>query len=97
MLEHYRDGTVQKPEVCAFNMDLPRLLPDGRAAAGGADLPWQRVINARGEISPRSWDGGHAVQRALLEDEGIDFDLAGRVDLRRFRWHPAERRARCGS
>lgn len=29
-LEHYRDGTVDKPEVCAFNFRLPQLLPNGK-------------------------------------------------------------------
>ena len=29
--EHYRDGLVQKPEVCAFNMGLPLLRRDGSA------------------------------------------------------------------
>ena len=28
--EHYKDGTVQKPEVCAFNQGVPCLFPDGR-------------------------------------------------------------------
>jgi len=28
--EHYQDGMVQKPEVCAFNQDLPCQLPDGK-------------------------------------------------------------------
>jgi hypothetical protein len=27
--EHYAEGKVQKPEVCAFNRSLPLLLPDG--------------------------------------------------------------------
>ncbi|MCP4848049.1 MAG: S8 family serine peptidase [Verrucomicrobiaceae bacterium] len=27
--EHYHEGKVQKPEVCAFNQGLPLLLPDG--------------------------------------------------------------------
>ncbi|MEP4076783.1 S8 family serine peptidase [Haloferula sp.] len=27
--EHYQDGEVQKPEVCAFNIDVPCLFPDG--------------------------------------------------------------------
>jgi hypothetical protein len=33
--EHYRDGRVQKPEVCAFNMGLPLLLLDGTVRDGG--------------------------------------------------------------
>jgi methylated-DNA-protein-cysteine methyltransferase-like protein len=54
------------------------------------DVPWQRVINARGEVSPRSAEGAGAEheQRFLLEQEGVVFDLSGRVDLARFRWKP---------
>ncbi|MDY7094453.1 MAG: MGMT family protein [Acidobacteriota bacterium] len=57
----------------------------------GSDVPWQRVINARGEVSPRS-DPGPAEhhQRFLLEEEGVEFNAAGRVDLRRFRWEPED-------
>lgn len=54
-----------------------------------SDVPWWRVINARGEISiPRS---GHArpLQRALLEDDGVVFGETGRVDMSVFGW-PAE-------
>ena len=28
--EHYKDGTIQKPEVCAFNHKVPLLTPDGK-------------------------------------------------------------------
>ncbi len=51
------------------------------------DVPWHRVVNARGEVSPRS--GGTAferVQRTLLEAEGVVFDVRGRVDLDRYGW-----------
>ena len=58
----------------------------------GSDVPWQRVINARGELSPRALPGSEAIQRALLEREGVVFDGRGRVDLRRFRWKPRMRR-----
>ena len=33
--EHYRDGLVQKPEVCAFNMGLPLLQRDGAVRPAG--------------------------------------------------------------
>lgn len=55
----------------------------------GSDVPWWRVINARGEITiPRS---GHArpLQRALLQDEGVRFGPDGRVDLEVFGWPEA--------
>jgi methylated-DNA-protein-cysteine methyltransferase-like protein len=48
-------------------------------------VPWQRVINAAGRCSHR--DGfSAAVQRDLLEREGVRFDRRGKVDLRRCRW-----------
>jgi len=55
----------------------------------GSGVPWHRVINARGEISPRS-EAGWAVgwQRHLLEEEGVAFDARGRIDLARFGWDP---------
>lgn len=46
------------------------------------DVPWHRVINARGEVSPRR--GGspfEELQRVMLEAEGISFDARGRVNL----------------
>jgi methylated-DNA-protein-cysteine methyltransferase-like protein len=49
-------------------------------------LPWHRVINTRGEISPRTWSENHLLQRILLEDEGVEFDASGRVSLARFGW-----------
>ncbi len=58
---------------------------------GGSDIPWHRVINARGEISPRSAGDSHELQRMLLEAEGVEFDLAGRVALKRYRWGGGKR------
>jgi methylated-DNA-protein-cysteine methyltransferase-like protein len=51
-------------------------------------VPWQRVVNARGEVSPRRTPGWDGVQRALLEREGVVFDARGRLDLARLRWRP---------
>jgi methylated-DNA-protein-cysteine methyltransferase related protein len=56
------------------------------ALADDSDVPWWRVINRNGEISIRGIPHGAALQRALLEGEGIVFDAAGRVDWRRFGW-----------
>jgi methylated-DNA-protein-cysteine methyltransferase-like protein len=61
---------------------------------GDAPLPWQRVLNARGEISMRSEPGGDRLQRALLEEEGVEFDASGRVSLARYRWQPRPSRQR---
>lgn len=56
------------------------------AMDGGDAVPWQRVINAQGKISPRADSGSTEQQRLLLAEEGIRFDAQGRVDLRRYRW-----------
>lgn len=57
-------------------------------------VPWQRVVNARGEVSARSLPGFEQVQRQLLEDEGVAFDARGRLDLPRYRWQPRVQAAR---
>jgi methylated-DNA-protein-cysteine methyltransferase-like protein len=51
-----------------------------------SNVPWHRVVNARGEISPRSAGDSHELQRLLLEAEGVEMDLRGRIDLKVFRW-----------
>ncbi|KPJ92644.1 MAG: methyltransferase [Gemmatimonas sp. SG8_17] len=53
-----------------------------------SDVPWHRVINAKGEVSLRSQPGYGLLQRALLEAEGVPFGLTGRVVLERFLWRP---------
>mgnify|MGYP001336583413 CR=1 FL=1 len=57
-------------------------------------VPWQRVVNASGGVSPRG--GFHAEsQRELLEREGVAFDRRGRVNLEQARWRgPSKRRGR---
>jgi methylated-DNA-protein-cysteine methyltransferase-like protein len=50
------------------------------------DVPWQRVINYRGEISIQSRGDGSLRQRRLLQAEGVKFDRRGRVNLGKFRW-----------
>jgi len=51
------------------------------------EVPWQRVVNARGRISLRPGEGPE-VQRLLLSDEGVVVDEDGRIDLGRHTWEP---------
>lgn len=56
-------------------------LPDGM------DIPWHRVVNAKGEVSrAASRNGSDDVQVRRLKAEGIAFDGANRFDLERHRW-----------
>jgi methylated-DNA-protein-cysteine methyltransferase related protein len=56
------------------------------------DVPWQRVINAQGKISIHGDGIGNAMQRTLLEEEGVAFDADGRVDFYIFGWQGLKRR-----
>lgn len=62
------------------------------STAPGSTVPWQRVINAQGRISPRGDGGGSDLQRARLVDEGVFFDKDGVVNWAQVRWAgpPAE-------
>ncbi|GBD31660.1 DNA base-flipping protein [bacterium HR33] len=51
-----------------------------------SDVPWHRVINARGRISLPKGSHSYLLQRSLLEEEGVEFDAQGMVDLSRFGW-----------
>lgn len=56
------------------------------ALSDDQEVPWHRVVNARGEISSRAKAGYEDFQRILLEDEGIAFSQDGQIDLARFLW-----------
>jgi methylated-DNA-protein-cysteine methyltransferase-like protein len=60
----------------------------GEAMHAARDVPWQRVINARGQISLKGSTGRK--QRELLEAEGVVFDERGSVDFTRVGWTPDE-------
>jgi len=56
------------------------------ALPDGTRVPWQRVINHKGEISNRKHGSGAGSQRLRLLAEGIHFNFKGRIDLQRFGW-----------
>lgn len=54
-------------------------------------VPWHRVINAKGEISESPFrQGDDHLQRALLEQEGVQFSPTGKISLREYRWQPQD-------
>ncbi len=53
-----------------------------------ADVPWHRVINAKGEVSKRAHPDYEDYQRLLLEEEGVEIGLQGTVPLKRYQWQP---------
>jgi methylated-DNA-protein-cysteine methyltransferase-like protein len=59
-----------------------RKLPDDSA------VPWHRVVNAGGRISPRGDGMSVTEQELLLADEGVVIDVRGRIRLAVFQWCP---------
>lgn len=55
-----------------------------------SDVPWHRVISAKGQISLPRASGADVTQRLRLEREGVRFDGKGRIDLRVFGWVPRQ-------
>jgi methylated-DNA-protein-cysteine methyltransferase-like protein len=60
------------------------------ALPAASRVPWQRVVNARGELPQRA-SGGEVPQRKILEREGVRFDERGRIDLARYGWRERRR------
>jgi methylated-DNA-protein-cysteine methyltransferase-like protein len=53
-------------------------------SAAPEGLPWHRVVNAKGKLSPEAATGG--VQREMLEREGVPFRKDGTIDLKSCLW-----------
>lgn len=74
-------------------------VPRGARAVGwalaalpiGSDVPWQRVVSARGEVSERADLVGTDIQIDFLTAEGVRFDPASPrriLAFRRLLWEP---------
>jgi methylated-DNA-protein-cysteine methyltransferase-like protein len=101
MVQQIPHGKVATYGQIAKLIPIPSGLDEKRYAAfaarwvGGAmaacpeNVPWHRVINAKGEISLRPGQG-QEIQRQLLESEGVIFNQSGRIDLKTFQWQGPE-------
>lgn len=53
-------------------------------------IPCHRVVNRFGEVADAFKFGGGNIQRQMLEQEGVEFTIDGKVDMKRFLWDCAE-------
>ena len=60
------------------------------SAPDDSEVPWQRVINSQGKISPRGNDRSSEIQRLRLSEEGVYFNQNGKVDWKKVRWSGPE-------
>ena len=49
------------------------------------NIPWHRVINSRGVIAIKDYDGFQE-QKMLLSMEGVESDSSGKIDLNKYLW-----------
>lgn len=49
------------------------------------NLPWHRVVNSKGGISLKHPED-YALQRELLEADGVEFSLNDRIDFKEYFW-----------
>ncbi|KPM43455.1 hypothetical protein AK830_g3091 [Neonectria ditissima] len=85
-------GTPQRPRqvgVC-----LKHLPADTTLRFHHDNVPWQRVINAKGIISPRSQPEGSRTQAAALRAEGVEVSTSAMgelsVDFAEYGWFPED-------
>ncbi len=72
-------GLMGKPRVVGYALFR---------VTANTDIPWHRVVNAKGAVSRSSLrDGNDDMQELLLKEEGIAF-IKGKLDLKKYRWKP---------
>ncbi|MEM1309242.1 MAG: MGMT family protein [Cyanobacteria bacterium P01_H01_bin.153] len=71
-------GLIGKPRVVGYAL---------YRVTDAEQIPWHRVINAKGEVSRSPHrNGTDDLQQVLLEAEGIKFNKSGKIDLKHYRW-----------
>ncbi|KAH6712811.1 6-O-methylguanine DNA methyltransferase [Leptodontidium sp. 2 PMI_412] len=85
-------GTPQRPRqvgVC-----LKHLSSDPTSRFHNGNVPWQRVINSKGIISPRGHPSGATNQAQVLRGEGVTVNTGSlgelMIDLGEFGWFPRQ-------
>ena len=67
-------------------LEFGALWVSGAVASCPDDVPWQRVVNSKGEVSEKN--GADAKRHTLLlEDEGVQFGVRGRIDMKKYGWN----------
>ncbi|KAK4059892.1 hypothetical protein Trihar35433_10436 [Trichoderma harzianum] len=90
--EDCEETIAQRPRQVGVCMKhLPH---DEDAAFNSSNVPWQRVINSKGAVSPRSQPSGAANQAVELQREGVEVTRTAMgeytVDLEVYGWFPEE-------
>lgn len=90
--------TIPRGKVCSYGQVALMIGSPGAARQVGwalanlsiesGDVPWHRVVNAKGGISIRGRGDAADLQRLMLEQEGVRFDSRGRIPMETFQHIP---------
>ncbi|KAK5991908.1 Alkyltransferase-like protein 1 [Cladobotryum mycophilum] len=84
-------GTPQRPRQ--VGICLKHLPTDPSSRFNSSTVPWQRIINSKGVISPRSQPSGAQNQATALRDEGVQVTEGALgelfVDFGEYGWFPS--------
>ncbi len=99
MVSNFKDRVIQIVKKIPFgkvtNYGTVAILagvPRGARLVGGLlhfnmeESPWYRVINKHGFISTKCLDHPKQLQKALLEQEGIEVSADFMIDLKKYGW-----------
>ncbi|CAL3972871.1 unnamed protein product [Diplocarpon coronariae] len=85
-------GTPQRPRQ--VGTCLKHLSSDPAHPFHNNNVPWQRVVNSKGVISPRGHPSGAASQAQVLRSEGVTVNTGSlgelSVDLGAYGWFPRQ-------
>ncbi|KAK8133843.1 hypothetical protein PG984_005855 [Apiospora sp. TS-2023a] len=85
-------GHIAKLRPRQVGVCLKHLSQDPDSRHNHDNVPWQRVINSKGLISPRSQPSGARNQAAALEAEGVEVSTGSlgelSVDFSQYGWFP---------
>jgi len=85
------EGTVmtygQIAELAGSRRGARQVVRILHSLSGTYNLPWHRVVNAKGEISIQEKEARY-MQIHYLNGEGVATSEDGRIDLEKYRYHP---------
>lgn len=86
------EGTVATYGQIAAMVGRPRsarIVAWALHSSSQPSLPCHRVVAKTGQLAPDHVFGDRALQRALLEAEGVTFRVDGTIEMAEHRWDPA--------
>ena len=83
------EGKVLTYKAIAYHLNLKDIRLIGYALHGNPDtdnIPCHRVVKSDGSLAKGFAFGGQSIQKQLLQQEKVNFDHEGKINLSKFLW-----------